>query len=167
MPPVRGKGSLYDRVSATASPHQDCQPSIAKIAPSGHQANLSLFNLTCSTFVAQLAGSLDDMIGAPDMGFGQEAAVSIERQFAAQFEPPTAHEVLYLASLAKAHCLDLQHYDISEAVIHFHEIDIFMPDAGHRERLGRGEAEPNHKRIGARRDIISGIRMTFGHTGDI
>src|SRR5262249_55252522 len=128
MPPVRGKGSLYDRVSATASPPQDGQPSVAKITPSGHQANLGLLHLACSTFVAQLTGSFDDMIGAPDMGFGQEAAVGIERQFAAQFEPSAAHEVLDLASLAKAHRFNLQHYDIREAVIHFHEIDVFMPD---------------------------------------
>src|SRR2546429_1057025 len=124
MPPMRGSGSLYDLLSATALPPENCKPAVTEIAPSGHQANFRVLNLTRATFMAQLTSGLDDMIGAPHMGFRKQAAVRIERQVPPEFDTSSSHEILHLAAFAKPHRLNLQHHHVSETVIDFHEINI-------------------------------------------
>ena len=103
--------------------------------------------------MAQLPGGLDDMVGAPHMSFGKQPAMRVEGQFAAQLDPSAADEITYFAGLAKAHRLELQHHDVGEAVVDLGKIDIGVPDAGHREGLGRREADPIVK--GSRREGMS------------
>jgi hypothetical protein len=38
-----------------------------------------VFDLALAAFVTQMAGGFDNMVDAPDMGFGMESAVRVDR----------------------------------------------------------------------------------------
>src|SRR5581483_12194333 len=124
---------------------QNRESAVAEIAPSGNQTDARIPDLPFTALTAQLPRRLDDMIRAPDVRFREQPAVSIQRQFAAQFDTAADDEVLDLAPFAEAERLDLQHHHVGEAVIDFEKIDILVINLSHREGLRRGERKADHE----------------------
>jgi hypothetical protein len=58
---------------------QHHQAAVTKVAESGYDANFRVGDLPRAAFMAQLPGRFNDMIESCDMGFSQQAAMSVER----------------------------------------------------------------------------------------
>ena len=121
-------------------------------------------SLTCAlpAVPLQLPHQLDDVVHARHVRLGQQAAVRVDRQLAAEPDGAALDEGAALALLAEAEILQLAHHDVGEAIVDLGDVDVVRRDAGHRERLGRGlgDAEPRH--VGSLGDDARRIRMAFG-----
>ena len=138
------------------------ESAVTEIAPACHQTNFGVLDLARTAFVAQLASRLDDVIGAPDVSLGEESAVSVERELATKLDTSAGDEILDLAPLAEAHCFDLEHHDVSEAVVNFEEVDVLVGNTGHRKgfrsRERRGRSQKDQDAPGCRRRDRDGPR---------
>ena len=65
----------------------NCQTSVTKVSPARDQAELGVFDLTLTGFMTELMGGFYNMIHAPHMRLGMQAAMGIQGQFAVKRKP--------------------------------------------------------------------------------
>src|SRR6185295_20172258 len=97
-----GRGFAVASVAiASASPH-DGQGSVAHVAVPGDEADLRVRDLRRAAFTPQLPHELDDVVQARHVRLGQEPAVGVDRETAAQRDRSTLDERAALALAAEA-----------------------------------------------------------------
>jgi hypothetical protein len=73
--------------------------------------------LSLPTVTTQLPDEFNDMIHAADVCLGEQSTVRINRQIAAESDPPIGNEVATLALRAKTQVFELAEHNVSKAVI--------------------------------------------------
>src|SRR5687768_11672800 len=92
-------------------------------------------DLALATFASELAGGFDEEEDAvhAGVGIGEAAAVRVEREVAAGGRALAGDEGAALAGLAEAERFQRDERGVGEGVVDFHDVDVFVVDAGHRE----------------------------------
>src|SRR4030088_1586048 len=105
-------------------------------------------NLARAAIATQLVHRFDHMIDAGDMGLGQQSAVGVDRQLAAQFDAAVLHEVADLAARAEPGLLQFEQRHIAETVVDHGAVHIAWLYPRLTEGSGCGLAEADFEHIG-------------------
>ena len=115
----------------------------------------------------QLPCCLHDVIESPDVGLGVQTAVRVARQLAVNAQRSVLDEFPRLALLAEAERFQLQHDDVSKAVVNLGKIHVLGCHAGHPEGMRGREAEPDLEKVRTVRNVVSGVRVPFRNAHDV
>src|SRR5713101_6194798 len=93
--------------------------------------NIAVLDLARTAFAAQLPRDLDLVIPRHDVRFGEQTAVGIHRQFAANFDTAALRERSGLAGLAESETLERNPCEDRECVVSEKRVYVLMSNACH------------------------------------
>src|SRR5438093_9458204 len=109
--------------------------------PAGYDSQLGVLHLPCASLVSQLHDGLDQVVHAGIVRLRQQAAVGVDGQLSAEFDPSVLDEGPTFTPFAKACSFELQNRLTGEAVVDLGEIHVARLYPRHRVRARRAKVE--------------------------